>query len=91
VATYWRPNERNIHRSRDAKDDDDWGVRPDRGCELKLSDEDQVRSAEERRQRDAMRRRTDEKSPPLFDPPLDKAIEHLERKRIAPDAPLRAA
>jgi carboxyl-terminal processing protease len=91
VATYWRPNERNIHRSRDAKDDDDWGVRPDRGCELKLSDEDQLRSAGERRQRDAMGRRADEKSPPLFDPPLDKAIEDLQRKLAVPNAPLRAA
>jgi carboxyl-terminal processing protease len=91
VASYWRPNERNIHRTRDAKDDDDWGVKPDRGCEVKLAQEDQLRSAEERRQRDAMGAAKGNELPTLYDPPLDKAVEQLERKLAAPEAPIHAA
>ena len=91
VATYWRPSERNIHRSRDAKDDDDWGVRPDKGFEIKLSQEEQLRSAEERRQRDAGAVGEGAEVLPLFDPPLEKAIEFLKRSLAAPDASIRAA
>lgn len=39
TATYWRPNGTNIHRFPDAKEEDDWGVRPDEGWELDLDDE----------------------------------------------------
>ncbi|RCS46077.1 S41 family peptidase [Bremerella cremea] len=39
TATYWRPNETNIHRFPDATEEDDWGVRPDEGWELDLEDE----------------------------------------------------
>jgi carboxyl-terminal processing protease len=92
VATYWRPTERNIHRLRDAKDDDDWGVQPDHGYEVKLSQEEQLRSAEERRQRDAARGTAQGQDlPPVFDPPLDKAIEHLEQKLAAPNPSIHAA
>ncbi len=90
VATYWRPNERNIHRLHDAKEEDDWGVKPDKGFEMKLSQEEQVRSAEERRQRDAAGA-TAKGVPGIFDPPLEKAVEHLRRKLAAPDASIRAA
>ena len=54
VASYWRPNGKNIHKRRDANDDDDWGVRPNDGCEVLLSDEDQERVIRARRQRDGM-------------------------------------
>lgn len=74
VATYWRPNGKNIHRWPNARDEDEWGVKPDLGFALTLSEQDQARVADERRKRDTM----DEKSTrPLFDPALDKAIEHL--------------
>lgn len=91
VATYWRPSERNIHRSREAKEEDDWGVRPDRGFELRQSQEDQVRSADERRQRDALGLHGKDQLPPFFDPPLDEAVKHIEHKLAAPNPPLRAA
>ncbi len=29
TASYWRPNNHNIHRFRDSKDEDEWGVKPD--------------------------------------------------------------
>lgn len=72
VATYWRPSEKNIHRTRDAKEDDTWGVLPDAGLAVKLSEDDIRRLSEnwvpggptppERR----------------FDPCLDKAVEYLK-------------
>ncbi|HET6881376.1 MAG TPA: S41 family peptidase [Pirellulales bacterium] len=80
VATYWRPNEINIHRSAAAKEEDDWGVKPDRGFEIRLSQEDQVRAAEERRERDTIGTKGSPKLTPLFDPPLDKAVEQLLKK-----------
>lgn len=53
VATYWRPSGRNIHRFKDAKDTDEWGVSPSEGLEVKYSPEEYVRWAIGRRQRDA--------------------------------------
>jgi carboxyl-terminal processing protease len=92
VATYWRPSERNIHRSRDAKEDDDWGVKPDKGLEIGLSQEDQLRAAEGRRQRDAAGATAEGATPPpLFDPPLEKAVEYLQSRLAGPDASARAA
>jgi len=38
TASYRRPNGKNIHRFPDAKDTDEWGVMPDKGFEIKLSD-----------------------------------------------------
>jgi carboxyl-terminal processing protease len=40
VATYWRPSGKNIHRFKNAKDTDEWGVTPNPGMEVKLSRED---------------------------------------------------
>lgn len=82
VATYWRPNGLNIHRWPTARDEDEWGVRPDRGFVLSLSEQDQARVADERRQRDTTDSQS--KKPPLFDPALDKAIEHLGTKVTSP-------
>jgi carboxyl-terminal processing protease len=52
TATYWRPSGKNIHRGRNATDEDDWGVRPDPGYEVVLSDEEFARLMTYRRQRD---------------------------------------
>jgi carboxyl-terminal processing protease len=52
TATYWRPNEQNIHKRRDATDDEEWGVRPDAGLEVALTDEERERVARQRRERD---------------------------------------
>ncbi len=37
TASYHRPSGKNIHRFPDAKDEDEWGVMPDPGYELKLN------------------------------------------------------
>lgn len=74
VATYWRPNGQNIHRWASAREEDEWGVNPDRGYLLSLSEQEQERIADERRKRDT---RGAVSQQPLFDPALAKAIERL--------------
>ncbi len=37
VATYQRPSGKNIHRFKNAKDSDEWGVSPNPGMEVKLT------------------------------------------------------
>ncbi len=52
VASYYRPSGENIHRFKNAKPSDKWGVSPDSGLEVKLSYNDFVRWFEGRRARD---------------------------------------
>ncbi len=56
VATYQRPSGKNIHRFKNAKDSDEWGVSPDPGLEVKLSPGDFQTWFLGRRERDAGRR-----------------------------------
>jgi carboxyl-terminal processing protease len=60
TASYHRPSGKNIHRFPDASDEDDWGVTPDAGYEVKLSPGDTVALLINRRDRDIVRPR-----PPL--------------------------
>lgn len=39
TARYYPPSGRNIHREKDAKPEETWGVMPDAGCEVTLNDE----------------------------------------------------
>ena len=54
VATYWRPSGKNIHRFKDAKETDEWGVSPDPGLEVKLSPQEHFAWALARRDRDLL-------------------------------------
>jgi carboxyl-terminal processing protease len=56
TASYWRPSGKNIHRFPDAKDEDEWGVRPNEGYEVKLPDEERLEYYKWRRERDIIRR-----------------------------------
>lgn len=38
VARYYRPNGENIHRNKDATEEDQWGVRPDQGLQVELDE-----------------------------------------------------
>ena len=40
VATYWRPSGKNIHRFKNAKETDEWGVSPNPGLDVKLTREE---------------------------------------------------
>ena len=52
IATYWRPSGKDIHKRRNAKDTDDWGVRPDPDMEVILAKELYEKSVRTRRMRD---------------------------------------
>ena len=52
VASYYRPSGENIHRFRNAKTTDKWGVSPDKGCEVKLTPREYVEWFRARRDRD---------------------------------------
>ena len=55
TAGYLRPNGKNIHRFDGAKDDDEWGVKPNDGFEMRLGDAEIVGLIEDRRDRDIVR------------------------------------
>ena len=91
TASYWRPSGKNIHRLKDAPEEAEWGVRPDPGLEVKLTEEqaDAVRQA--RRRRDIGAGPDDastksggtEKTPqttPADDAQLRKAVEYLQQR-----------
>jgi carboxyl-terminal processing protease len=91
TASYWRPSGRNIHRFPDSKEEDDWGVKPNKGYEVKLTDEERVEYFKWRRDRDILRRQNGdgngagngEKGKKEFrDKVLDKAVEYI-RAEIA--------
>jgi carboxyl-terminal processing protease len=52
VASYYRPSGENIHRFRNAKPADKWGVSPDKGLEVKLAPNDYFNWFVGRRDRD---------------------------------------
>lgn len=54
TATYWRPSGRNIHRFEGADEDDEWGVMPNEGYVVELSDEETVALIQYRHQRDLL-------------------------------------
>lgn len=65
IASFWRPSGVNIHKKRDAADADaDWGVKPDPGCEVKMTIADLEKMATARRQRDAFLVKPGEDLPP---------------------------
>jgi carboxyl-terminal processing protease len=91
TASYWRPSGKNIHRFPDSKEQDEWGVRPNDGFEVKLTDEERIEYYKYRRDRDIVRRpgqpakaRQPDQSDkpakakePFRDRVLDKALEYL--------------
>lgn len=52
TATYWRPNGKNIHRRKDATDEEAWGVRPNKGFEVAIPEDIVERVYLKRRDRD---------------------------------------
>ncbi len=101
TASYWRPSGRNIHRFPDSKEKDDWGVKPDKGYEVELTDEERIEYYKWRRERDIIRRdakppeKVEDKDKKEFrDRVLDKAVEYIRaeiakgEKRGAAPAPV---
>jgi carboxyl-terminal processing protease len=82
MASYWRPSGRNIHRLKKAKEEDEWGVRPDAGFEVKVEGEELEKMLTARRDRDVVHARPDSAEasatpPERHDPQLLKALEWL--------------
>lgn len=93
TATYWRPSGQNIHRKKDAPETEQWGVRPDEGFEVKLTDEEFEQVFTARRRRDVIRSNVtapadvvdaedeaEPTDPAVVDPQLRRAVEYLEQK-----------
>lgn len=95
TASYWRPSGRNIHRFPDAKEEDEWGVKPDKGYDVKLTDEERIEYFKWRRDRDVLRRPGQEpKAPPegekkdkkeFRDKVMDKALEYIRAELAKKD------
>ena len=87
TASYWRPSGQNIHRFEDATEEDEWGVRPNKGLEVPLTDEEFADVLAARRQRDVVLvgDEVDVLLPPIEewvepkpDPQLQRAVEYLK-------------
>ena len=55
TAAYFRPSGKKIHRVPDAKDQDEWGVLPDKGFELKLKENERNEIMRDRQERVILR------------------------------------
>jgi carboxyl-terminal processing protease len=88
TASYRRPNGHNIHKFPDSKDTDEWGVMPNDGYEVKLSDGEMADLLRDRRERDilATKQREDGEKPAdtppskSVDRQLQKAMDHLSQE-----------
>jgi carboxyl-terminal processing protease len=84
TAGYKRPSGRNIHKFEGAKEEDDWGVRPNAGFEVKVADDVLRAIVQARHQRDIIRKPSPDEpaaSAPLGeDPQLLKAMHYVREK-----------
>jgi carboxyl-terminal processing protease len=97
VASYYRPSGENIHRFKNAKTTDKWGVSPDPGAEVKLTtrefinwfrarrDRDQAASAKGHRTKPATVADADKTKPAATGKPEQKAVEKAELPKPAHD------
>lgn len=66
TASYHRPSGENIHRFPGARESDRWGVVPDKGYDLKLTDAEMSALLQDRRQRDlVLPKPSSETTPPV--------------------------
>lgn len=89
TSAYYRPNGKNINRLPNSKEDDDWGVQPSEGFEVKLDAAQSLAYMKERRQRDIVGKRpankddaneqgrADEPRANSDDTQLNKALDYL--------------
>ncbi|MFV2067649.1 MAG: S41 family peptidase [Pirellulales bacterium] len=81
VASYWRPSGKNIHRLKGAEEGA-WGVAPDEGLEVPMSDDAEQQRREARARRDVLVSPDDWMgSDEAIDPVLKRAV-HAIRQRI---------
>lgn len=96
IASYWRPSGKNIHKLDSSVADDEWGVKPTPGYEVKLDEKQTAAMEEKRRQRDVVPTQAPDKpaavegSPLEFDSQLQEAVEVLQKEIAAEPAVVRA-
>lgn len=79
TARYFPPKNGNIDKlSTSGKENEEWGVRPDEGLEVKLSREQLSDLADYFREREVIKPQKEVKK--VEDPQLDKAVEYLRSK-----------
>ena len=85
TASYWRPNNKNIHRLRNAKDTDEWGVKPDDGCQVVVEGEELNKLRQWRISRDMYKPDGAPKEPlqPVADRQLARAVQAVEKQPAA--------
>jgi carboxyl-terminal processing protease len=82
TAKYYRPNGKDIHRDEDEGEDDEWGVKPDPGFEVKAGNADLVELAEWYRIRERLPAM--DVDPAWVDRQLVRAVEHLKSHAAQP-------
>ena len=100
-SSFWRPSGENIHRMADATENDNWGVSPDPGFEVKLDQDEYLQWRQYRRRRNLFGERRngpvvdqfnaqDGQLPEAFvDRALQLAVDYLTGQFDAPDLPNR--
>jgi carboxyl-terminal processing protease len=73
VASYYRPSGENIHRFKNARNSDKWGVSPDKGLEVKLTTREFMTWYLARRTRDMESSAKGQRKPSTSNPEADKA------------------
>ncbi|MEO8498412.1 MAG: S41 family peptidase [Planctomycetota bacterium] len=104
TATYWRPSGTNIHRRKDATDEEAWGVRPNEGFEVAIPKESAEKIYLRRRDRDrnqtplnGAETKIDDAAPTtqeaeaVDDPQLRRAIDYLKQLLRDKDAATQTA
>jgi carboxyl-terminal processing protease len=88
TATYWRPSGKNIHRSRKATDDDEWGVTPAKKFQVSFNDEEAELFVKSQRERFAAPINGDETetADAFVDRQLELAIQYVSEQLQGVDA-----
>jgi carboxyl-terminal processing protease len=80
TAGYLRPNGKNIHKFDGAKEEDDWGVRPNEGYAIWLEDKELSDLVRIRRERDILKKPKPEAPTPEAPTPEAKDPEFVDRQ-----------
>jgi carboxyl-terminal processing protease len=105
TASYWRPSGKDIHRREGADESVEWGVRPDEGFEIVLTDDETEAVVLERRRRDLYEglerpessepeletQEPEGEKPPVVDRQLEAGVEYLRQQLRELDAETRTA
>lgn len=96
TASFWRPSGKNLNKSStDGKENDEWGVTPDKGFLVKLERREQYELETYQRSLDVIPRRdlpAKEKKPEFKDKQLESALQYLRGQiKMAAQAPVKKA